>query len=78
MQPRSKPVIAVSIFLFVAAAISTLVGVAPLLRAAFLDRLSQSLVSLAWLCSGGSTKWAMVFMFAPGAGVRGCDWPSPM
>jgi hypothetical protein len=41
MQPRSKPVIVVSIFLFVAAAISMLVGVAPLLRAAFLDRLSQ-------------------------------------
>jgi len=40
MQPRSKPVIVVSIFLFVAAAISMLVGVAPLLRAAFLDRLS--------------------------------------
>jgi hypothetical protein len=43
MQPRSKPVIVVSIFLIVlivAAAISMLVGVAPLLRAAFLDRLS--------------------------------------
>lgn len=39
---------------------------------------SRSLVSLAWLCSSGSTKWAMVFMFVRGAGVRGCDWPSPM
>ena len=73
MQPRSKPVIVVSIFLFVAAAIFMLVGVAPLLRAAFLDRLSQ-------LSEPGVALFQRLddFMFVLGAGVRGCDWPSPM
>jgi uncharacterized membrane protein (DUF2068 family) len=81
MQPRPKPVVVVSIFLFGAAVTSILVAAALLLRGTLLVRLSQ-LNEPGMALFQRLDGWAVILMFALGAGtfmaavglLRGKKW----